>query len=80
MGRIINGIYFENNDSKTDPFTEAIINEQEERRLIRRIAEEVRREITLDGILNKKSFSKVVDEMTKTIENEFSKHGGTVSR
>lgn len=80
MGRIINGISFENKDSKTDPFTEAMINRQEEQRLIRRIVEEVKKEITIDYILNKKSLNKVVDKATETIEKAFSKHGGAVSR
>ena len=86
MGRIINGIYFENNDSKNGPVTEAIINKQDEDRIVRRIVKQVKRELELDEIRNirkqklEKSLRKVVDEAAETIEKEFEKHGGTVSR
>ena len=77
MGRIINGIYFENNDSKNGPVTEAIINKQEEDRIVRRIVGQVKRELELDEIRNirkqnvEKSLRKVVDEAAETIEKEF---------
>ena len=85
MGRIISGIVFERDNSNTENslITEAIIQKQEKQRLIRRIIEQLEREITIEGIPKQeieKSMRKTVDEMTKTIEKEFQKHGGTVSR
>ena len=85
MGRIINGLYFERDDSsiENDPLIEAIIQKQEKQRLIRRIIEQLEREITIEGIPKQqieKSVRATVNEITKTIEKEFQKHGGTVSR
>ena len=72
MGRIVSGIVFENNNSSIEnsPITEAIIQKQEKQRLMRRILEELEREITIEGIPKQeieKSVQKTVDEMTKTI-------------
>ena len=85
MGRIINGIIFESDNSNIEnsPITEAIIQKQEKQRLIRRITEELVREITIEGIPKQqieKSMRKTVDDVTKILEKEFQKHGGTVSR
>lgn len=85
MGSIINGIVFvsDNSNIENSPITEAIIQKQEKQRQIRRVLEELEREITIEGIPKQeieKSVQKTVDEMTKAIDKEFQKHGGTVSR
>lgn len=85
MGRIIDGIVFENNNSNIEnsPITEAIIQEQEKRRLIREIIEDLEHEITIEGIPRQKiekSMRAAVNGVTNIIEKEFQKHGGTVSR
>ena len=74
MGRKINGIYFENEDSNTNPIIEAIIQEKEENKLI----EELSKRIKIVGI--DKAIRAVFNQVTETIEKEFQKNGGTVSR
>ena len=85
MGRIINGVIFESDNSNIEnsPITEAIIQKQEQQRIIRRIIEQLEREITIEGIPKQqieKSMRTAVNEAAKEIEKEFQKHGGTVSR
>ena len=86
MGRHFGRFYYENSNSSTEnnPFIERIIRDQEERRLVKKIAEEVKRELAADEKWKQqqaeKSLRQVVDEAAETIEKEFEKHGGTVSR
>ena len=50
MGRYFGRFYYENSNSSTEnnPFIERIIRDQEERRLVKKITEEVKRELAAD--------------------------------